>query len=333
MKQVMAQPVPEQEVKAEQKQSVADKVKAEPEKKADANNDFKPKTSEQQRYEKFLESEKASIENKLIDFDLDRENGKNYDREAYRKTVAEAMAVEKLETMYKETGKMFEKTFETQKKLYAEFSSKNAHFDRFTSMREPAQIHGRMMNNKSLSAEMEEKKYDPSLTLNGFIKQYKDRDFKNMSWIEFNEMVQDSKTVMRDDIRRSAGNVSEEEMNIKLARFAAFNSISPTDPKTGKLRENGTINKLYDMRIDLNDVLGEDGLSDSINDIRFKSLLNKYGTEKLTEMALDGDGQKLSAELIQAGVKQKSNEKTYAKQRESAQEMTRQSKPEMTKSK
>ena len=76
-------------------------------------------------------------------------------------------------------------------------------------------------------------------------------------------------------------------------------------------------------------VLGEDGLSDSRNNPEFKSLLNKYGTEKLTEMALDGDGQKLSAELIQAGVRHKSDEKTYAKQRESATELQRQPNPEM----
>ena len=46
-------------------------------------------------------------------------------------------------------------------------------------------------------------------------------------------------------------------------------------------------------------------------------------------MALDGDGQKLSAELIQAGVRHKSDEKTYAKQRESATELQRQPNPEM----
>ena len=329
MKQVLVQPVPEQEVKAGQEQSEIDEVKAEPAKEADVHNDSKPKTLEQQHYEQTLVREKQSIMNKLASFETDKENGIKPDREAYKKTVAEAMAVEKLESMYRENGRMFDKTFETQKQLYADFNSKNAHFERFTSMREPGQIIERMINDKSLSTEMEQRKYDPSLTLNGFIRQYKDKDFRDMSQIDFNEMVQDSKTVMRDDIRRSTGKVSEEEMNIKLARFATFNSISPTDPKTGRLKGNGTINRLRSMKIDLDDVLGEDGLSDSRNNPEFKSLLNKYGTEKLTEMALDGDGQKLSAELIQAGVRHKSDEKTYAKQRESATELQRQPNPEM----
>ena len=219
-----------------------------------------------------------------------------------------------------------------QKEIYADSYSKGARFERFTDMREPGQILGRMMNGVDLGTEMEQRKYDPSLTLNGFIRQYKDKDFKDMSMNEFNEMVQDSKSVMREDIRRSAGKVPEEEMDLKLARFASFNAISPADPKTGKLRENGTINKLRSMRIDLDDVLGEDGLSDSINNPEFKALLKKYGTQKLTEMALDDDGQKLSSELIQAGVKQKSDERTYAKQRENVSEMVRQPKPEMTKS-
>ena len=331
MRQVRAQPVIEKENLPEEKQPEKKAEKAEPPKKAPAQNAEKPKTPEQQRYEDLLATEKESIGHKLIVFDSDRENGIKIDREAYKKTVAEAMAVEKLESMYKENGRMFEKTFGTQKELYAGFVSKNAQFDRFTSMREPGQILGRMMNNMSLSAEMEEERYKPSLNLNGFISQYKDKDFKDMSRIEFNEMVQDSKTVMCEDIRRSAGKVPEEEMNRKLARFATFNAISPTDPKTGKLRENGTINRLRNMRIDLDDVLGQDGLSDSINNPEFKALLNKYGTEKLTEMALDGDGQKLSSELIQAGVRQKADEKTYAKQREAVTEMNRQPKPEMNK--
>lgn len=329
IKQDLEQPVPEQEVKAEQKQSEIDNVKAEPAKEADVHNDPKPKTPEQQNYERLLGSEKESIMHKLASFETDRENGVKPDMEAYKKTVAEAMAVEKLESMYNESGRMFEKTFETQKKLYADFNSNNAHFERFTSMREPGQIIERMMNNKSLSDEMEQRKYDPSLTLKGFIKQYQNKEFKNMSRTEFDEIVQDSKTFMREDIRRSAGKVSEEDMNVKLARFATFIAISPIDQKTGSIRENGTINKLRKTNFDLDDVLGKEGVSDGRNDLGFKSLLKKYGTEKITEMALDGDGQKLSAELIQAFVKQKGNERTYAKQRESAAELQRQPKPEM----
>ena len=329
MKQIPAQPVPAQEVKAEQKQAEVDKVKAEPAKEANVPDDPKPKTLEQQNYEQFLKGEKESIVQKLVSFEKDRENGVKTDREAYKKTVAEAMAVEKLESMYKENGRMFEKTFETQKKLYADFNSKNAHFERFTSMREPGQIIERMMNGKNLSAEMEQKKYDPSLTLNGFIKQYKGKEFKDMSRTEFDEIVQDSKTILREDIRRSAGKVSEEDMNVKLARFATFVAISPIDQKTGNIRENGTVNKLRKTNFDLDDVLGEEGLSDGRNDPGFKSLLKKYGTEKLTEMALDGDGQKLASELIHSGVRQKADEKSYAKQRESATELQHQPKPEM----
>ena len=329
MKQIPAQPVPAQEVKAEQKQAEVDKVNAEPAKEADVHNDPKPKTLEQQNYEQFLKGEKESIVQKLVSFEKDRENGVKTDREAYKKTVAEAMAVEKLESMYKENGRMFEKTFETQKKLYADFNSKNAHFERFTSMREPGQIIERMMNGKNLSAEMEQKKYDPSLTLNGFIKQYKEKEFKDMSRTEFDEIVQDSKTILREDIRRSAGKVSEEEMNVKLARFATFVAISPIDQNTGSIRENGTVNKLRKTNFDLDDVLGKEGLSDGRNDPGFKSLLKKHGTEKLMEMALDGDGQKLASELIHAGVRQKADEKSYAKQRESATELQHQPKPEM----
>ena len=115
MKQIPAQPVPAQEVKAEQKQAEVDKVKAEPAKEANVPDDHKPKTLEQQNYEQFLKGEKESIVQKLVSFEKDRENGVKTDREAYKKTVAEAMAVEKLESMYKENGRMFEKTFETQK--------------------------------------------------------------------------------------------------------------------------------------------------------------------------------------------------------------------------
>ncbi len=290
--------------------------KAEPEIKAQPEPE-KPKTPEQQRYEKLLQDEKGAVMGRLSAFAEDRKNGVEINKESYKKTVADALAVEKLQSLYDEKGQMFEKTISTQEQLYSQFSARDAHFERFTSMREPGQLLERMKNNVSLSEEMSRKKYNPSLHLKGFVKTYKDQELSKMSETEFVEMVQDSKVIMREDIRRNAGKVSDEAMNEKLAVFAAFNAISPTDPKTGQLKANGKVHRLRNYNFELDDVLGEDGLSAGKNNPAFMSLAKKYGTEKLTGMALEGSGQKLSAEFIQASVKQKSDEKTFEKQRTS----------------
>ena len=304
-------------------------AKAKLEKKSEKKPEKKPKTVEQERYEKQLSQEKEVLMDKLSAIAESREKGLPVNREEYRKTVSEVLAVEKLSNLYEEKGQMFVKTVSDQKALYAGFNEKDAHFDRFTSMREPRQLLERMNRDQSLSEEMGKEKYNPALSLKGFVKQYKGRELWRMSKLEFEEMVQDSKTIMREDIRRSAGKVTEEAMNGKLAVYSSFNAISPTDPKTGRLKESGMINKLRKYRVDLEEIVGEEGLSSSINNPEFKALLSEYGTEELTRMALEGDGQKLASKLIRTGIKQKSEQKGYAKQRESASELQLQPKPEM----
>lgn len=143
------------------------------------------------------------------------------DRNEYKKAVSEAIAVEKLQKMYDDSGRVFEKNYQSYKNMYSDAAMKDPKMDKMLSLRSPKQIGAYIDHSISVSDELGREKYNPGLSFNGFMKTYKDKNVSDMSKREFGEMIQDTKKLLQEDISKMSGKPIGNDTMEKIAMLIA----------------------------------------------------------------------------------------------------------------
>ena len=257
-------------------------------------------------YESVLAEERQEILSKLESFSEQKLHHENIKQEDYKKTVAEAMAIQKMSEQYK-NGIMYENGFEMQKNSFAEEMQEHPNFNTMVSLRTPKQLLERMDNNESIQQEMEKTKYTPGINLDNFVKSYKDQKIYDMSKREFREMVLDTRKMLQKDIKQSADKGQEKEQIQGIFALTALNALNfkSSDPKESlQLKKQGKLNRLHCWNDNLENLMHH-LKNDFSNQLEFQSMLKTHGTQKLTEMALKDDGRQLSAVMVGAKTTQK----------------------------